>query len=263
MNGLMLHCGAFNVPLDSVLAVETPPPTATRQPIPHARLLEQVREILAANKLETANEAHALTHDGQRYFGLLDIKPDKFSAEQGWVVGLRNSHDASWAAGMVAGSRVFVCDNLCFSGEVSFGRKHTRYVERDLPGLISAAVGKLGTLWRGQDERIEAYKACELSDRDAHDLIVRAVDTTAVQPSQIIPLLKEWRKPQHEEFEPRNAWSLFNCVTEIQKGTAIWKRPRAGYALHGLLDNYAGLAPIITQIENGNLGEEVLLEVAL
>jgi hypothetical protein len=33
------------------------------------------------------------------------------------VLGLRNSHDKRFPAGLVGGSAVFVCDNLAFSGE--------------------------------------------------------------------------------------------------------------------------------------------------
>ena len=54
-------------------------------------------------------------------------------------------------------------------------------------------------------------------------------------------VLGEWRKPPHEEFRPRNAWSLFNAFTEAQKGlnpNALIARTQA---LHGLFDGLVGL----------------------
>ena len=60
-----------------------------------------------------------------------------------WVLGLRNSHDKTFPTGIVAGASVFVCDNLSFSGEVKFARKHTRFIMRDLPMLTGRAVGLL------------------------------------------------------------------------------------------------------------------------
>ena len=42
--------------------------------------------------------------------------------------------------GMVAVAAVFVCDNLSFSGEVQFGRKHTSFIARDLPELIGQSI---------------------------------------------------------------------------------------------------------------------------
>jgi hypothetical protein len=59
-------------------------------------------------------------------------------------VGLRNSHDRGYPAGLVAGTGVFICENLSFCGEVEIGRKHTRFAVRDLNHLTARAVGQLG-----------------------------------------------------------------------------------------------------------------------
>ena len=39
---------------------------------------------------------------------------------------------------------------------------------------------------------------------------------------QVPKVLTDWRTPRHEAFEPRTAWSLFNCFTEIMKGLSIF-----------------------------------------
>jgi len=64
-----------------------------------------------------------------------------------WVLGLRNSHDKTFPAGITAGASVSVCDNLSFSGEVKLARKHTTHITRDLPRLVQSAVGKLMDRW--------------------------------------------------------------------------------------------------------------------
>ena len=56
------------------------------------------------------------------------------------VIGLRNSHDKVISAGVACGSGVFVCDNLCFSGEVKLARKHTANILTDLPHLVRGIV---------------------------------------------------------------------------------------------------------------------------
>ena len=30
-------------------------------------------------------------------------------------------------------------------------------------------------------------------------------------------LIKEWREPRYEAFQPRTAWSLLNCYTTVLK----------------------------------------------
>lgn len=44
------------------------------------------------------------------------------------VLGLRNSPDKMFPAGIVAGASVFVCDNLSFSGVINLARKHPRFI---------------------------------------------------------------------------------------------------------------------------------------
>ena len=71
-----------------------------------------------------------------------------------------------------------------------------------------------------QDERIGGYKLTDLEDRTAHDLVVRAFDVGVCCNRHIPQVLHEWRQPRHEEFQPRNVWSLFNAFTETLKGRA-------------------------------------------
>lgn len=239
---LILHCGASAVELDQVAEIKTPASTRSWAPIPHHQLITTVQRTLAATNLKIGSQAHSLTHDGSRYFGLMEIiQKRKANPDYTWVLGLRNSHDKTFPAGIVAGASVFVCDNLSFSGEVKFARKHTRFINRDLPQLVSRAVGMLHEKWNQQDQRIEAYKAHQLTSITAHDLIVRSVDVGVCANSYIPDVLREWREPRHETFQPRNVWTLFNAFTEALKQGSLADLPKRTLALHGLLDVAVGL----------------------
>lgn len=238
---LLLHCGARAAERHQIIDVPTPRPTESWTPIPHIELVNHVESTIRSNGLTVGTQAHSLTHDGMRYFGLMEIQRRVSDQDYCWVLGLRNSHDKTFPAGIVAGSSVFCCDNLAFSGEVKLARKHTRFILRDLPQLVQGAVGKLMERWHHQDSRIASYKLTDLDDRTAHDLVVRALDV-GVCPNRHIPLvLHEWRMPRHEAFLPRNVWSLFNAFTETLKGN-LTELPRRTEALHGLLDNHVGLS---------------------
>lgn len=237
---LLLHCGGRAVERQAVQRIPTPRATETWMPIPHLDLVAQVERTLKSNGLFIGTQAHSLSHGGMRYFGLMEIQHSENATDYCWVLGLRNSHDKTFPAGITAGASVFVCDNLSFSGEVKLARKHTVHIARDLPGLVQTAVGKLMNRWHHQDARLSAYKCAEIEDRAAHDLIVRATDV-GVCPNKLIPrVLQEWREPSHDAFEPRNAWSLFNAFTEALKGNLV-ELPRRTEALHGLLDTHVGL----------------------
>src|SRR5215831_7040700 len=237
---LTLHCGAAKVERSEVETVPTPEPTDTWTPIPHLALIERVEETLKANGLSIVRQVHSMTRGGLRYFGLMQIQNGASHDDHSWVLGARNSHDKMFSAGLVAGLGVFICDNLSFSGEVRFDRKHTSRILHDLPGLVQRAVGRLVEHWHDQDARLEAYKGAELTSPQVNDILIRALDTKTCTPLQLPKVLHEWRKPQHPEFEPRTAWSLFNSFTEVFKGT-LTVLPARTQRLHGLLDNYVGL----------------------
>ncbi len=237
---LCLHCGANEVTRAEVQSTETPRATDTWQPIPHIELIEQVEEALTFNHLQIGNVSHSLSREGARYFGLMEIRSQQLREDDyAYVLGIRNSHDKTFPAGLVVGASVFVCDNLSFSGEIRVTRKHTRFIRRDLVTLVQGSIGKLMTAWQQQDQRIERYKEHDLTDEQVHDIVIRSVDV-GVLPNRILPdLLKEWREPSHEEFNDRNAWSLFNSYTEVLKGN-LAELPRRTERLHGLLDSEIG-----------------------
>jgi hypothetical protein len=240
---LAIHGGSHTmVSVEELAKVETPEAEKTWFPIPHARLLESVKKTVEKSGLHVVTEAHAIAKEGLRYFGLLQLANGKNPDDYSLVVGLRNSHDKSIVAGLAVGAGVHVCDNLSFSSEIVIDRKHTRFIDRDLPTLIESAVGRLGDARRHQDDRIAAYKRTEITDGQAHDLVIQALDARIVPVTRIPEILKEWREPRHPEFrESRNAWRLMNGFTEVLKESSLFQRPVATQALHGLLDTVSGL----------------------
>jgi hypothetical protein len=241
---LMLHCGANAVELGQVLDAPTPERTGTWVPIPHATLLAGVRGSLERSGLAVVAESHGLSHDGNRYFGLLQIagKDGAEDGDFGLIAGVRNSHDKTFPAGLCLGAQVFVCDNLSFSGEVRLSRRHTAHIERDLPLLVDRAVGLLGGLRRTQEERFAAYRNSEIPDGRAHDLLVQTIDAQALPVTRLPAVLKEWREPSHPEFREggKTLWRLFNSLTEVLKGS-LDQLPRRTQAVHGIFDAACGL----------------------
>ncbi len=238
---LILHCGAHAVPRTELSKSPTPPATPTWSPIPHLVLLDFVEQALRAGGLRISGEAHGLSHEGDRYFGLLEVQADTPRPDSARVVGLRNSHDQRFSAGLVAGCGVMVCDNLSFSGEVKLSRKHTSGLLEDLPVLIPEAVNRLKKFWNAHEDRVRIYRGYALDQGLAHDLIIRAVDAGVCSNRLIPSVLEEWRHPRHQEFEPRTAWSLFNGFTEVLKGN-VFELPRRTDRLHHLFDSEVGFS---------------------
>lgn len=239
MNGLILHCGANRIDEQQMRSTPTPQATKSWCPIPHATLFDTVSNALMTGGAIVGSVEHSLTKGGNRYFALANISHPN-DTDYSLAVAIRNSHDKSFPAGLALGNRVFVCDNLSFSGEVAISRKHTTFINRDLVRLVATAVGRLAQKRQEMDQRVLTYKGTELEDRDVSHTIVHALRANVLTTRQIEPVLAEYAKPQHEEFGPRTLWSLFNSVTEVLKtlenaDTLLQRTQR----LYGVCDTFA------------------------
>ena len=79
-----------------------------------------------------------------------------------------------------------------------------------------------------------AYRTRRITNPKAHDVVIKAVDCRAITPSQVPEVLHQWRTPDHADFQPRNAWSLFNACTEVSKGITPHTVVNRSQALHEL-----------------------------
>jgi len=250
MKGLMVDTGAGKIDRQSLSGIPTPSRTETWVPIAHYRLLEEVERGLQTTGMQIVAEKHAIARAGDRYFGVLHIANGGTDDDYGTVVGLRNSHDKSFVAGLACGSHVFVCSNLAFWGDVVISRKHTVHIERDLPQLIIAALGRLAAMQQVQENRIAAYKETAFTDKDAHDLLIRAIDVGVIAASRLPRVLNCWRgdgEPEWGEeinaaFQAGRAWRLFNAFTFILKGVTIFSLAQRTQGLHVLMDRAVGLS---------------------
>jgi len=161
--------------------------------------------------------------------------PNREASDRGCVVGIRNSHDKTFPAGLCAGDAPFVCDNLIFTNTIKLARRHTRNILNDLNFTINRAIGKLFNFWHGQDSRINAYKSHEIGNSQANDLIIEACKAGALPKSKIMDVVNEWESSDHPEFWDRNVNSLYNAFTEIYKGNLV-ALPNRSDALHSILD---------------------------
>src|SRR5947208_12287618 len=88
-------------------------------------------------------------------------------------IGLRNSNDKTMRLALTAGYRVFVCDNMAFSGDFTpLLHKHTRNLE--LIDSISVAVDRIQRGFDPLRKRIDTMRERMLTDNDARLHIYRA-----------------------------------------------------------------------------------------
>ena len=250
---LMLHSGAESISRSDIRDLPVPEPDGTYYPVANDTLLTLVEGSIAAGGMSIRHQQHGYDPRRQRYFGILELECPKVCGPHGddgaslmedsfgLLLGIRNSADKSCSAQLVMGSRVFVCDNMSFAGEVKISRRHTRHIARDLGACVHRATSALIDSRRDQVDRFAQYAATRLEQRDACHLVVEAARSRAITVTKMMDVVEQWDRPAHEDFAPRNAWSLYNAFTEIYKTMGARQTLRRSQTLNGIMDAYCGV----------------------
>ncbi len=214
MNHLMLSCGSERVSRDVLRWVATPKETDTWKPVPHYDVAELVTSVAEKRGYQIVSEEYGLNPSGSKMFGVLRFHPEGHP-EFSRALGVRNSHDKSFALGLTVGLNVIVCSNLAFGGETTITRRHTSGI--DIDQLVPQAFGNLEQQFIRLEMNVGLLKSKPVSLNEARIIAVRAAEHDVIPSSDIVPVLKEFQEPCHEEFSDRNRWSLYNCFTEVAK----------------------------------------------
>lgn len=129
MTNLMAHTDTKRASEASVMAVVEPDFTDTWHPISHAKVITALDNSIGKMGIETRQREYSMSADGLKMFGVWDL--DTGDDDGCYSLGVRNGMDKSMAVGMTAGNKVFVCDNMCFSGDYIAFRKHTSGLNMD------------------------------------------------------------------------------------------------------------------------------------
>jgi hypothetical protein len=239
LNGtLMVHTGGRHRTREELATLPTPPATDTWKPVPHYELVESLIEGLTAHGITVKREEYATSgRDDARLFGVLDLViPDVAVPDFGMSLGIRGSNDRSLAIQATAGARVFVCDNLAFSGDsgtVVLKKEHTTGLDlrKVVPPAIDLYLEKAGAFVLD----IEQMKNMELTDTEAKSLIFdafafeRPVMNRRMLPEVAHTYFRDER--QREWFPDRTLWSLNNAFTQAVKGLPVNPQNAANIAI--------------------------------
>lgn len=216
---------------------ETNLPTATFRPIKHIELVDTITKSIGLMNMKIAGEQFAIRRDGEMLFGVMKIE-HMVRKEFVLALGFRHANNKTMSIQMVAGASVFVCDNLCFRGDsIVLKQKHSTGF--NLIDQITHGMSR----WQQHTEalvmEIEAMRQRGLAVNEAKALILDAFVQKEIMPVRFLPdVVKQWNEPIHEDFAPRNLWSLHNAFTEVQKQMPVSTRFAASQDLGHLFTDY-------------------------
>jgi len=239
MESTFIHSKSDVVTRTDLLDVpDTKPMGRFHKPVHHYDLINKVESGLWVWGFRIDREEFALSKDMSKLFGVLGLercRPGKLSStathhisggvDTGLSMGIRSANDQSFSIQMIVGLRVFVCDNLCFSGDVlALSRKHTTKVnlEQEIENGLQLYFSQEKALRNG----VERLENTPLPMYLAKELMYDAFVNDVLPARFLKPVDKAYFRPNDSwtDCHPNTSWGLHNAMTRAIKDEPIRSR---------------------------------------
>src|ERR1700676_1141216 len=152
---LLAHCGSSKITREELKVIPAPPASPPHQPLPHFAIGGALVETLSFRQISVVREEYAVSGDGMKMFGVLDLETTFDGCR--FSIGVRNSNDKSMRLGLTVGYRVFVCDNMAFQGDftpvLAKNPKGATFVN-----ILSIGVDRMQRNFEPMRKQVEAWK---------------------------------------------------------------------------------------------------------
>jgi len=213
---LMVHTGGSKLTRAALAEILPPQPTDTFKPIAHNELVTSLIESLAFRQISIIRDEYAVSEDGMKLFGLLELASGFDGAR--FALGVRNANDKSMRLALTVGYRVFVCDNMAFYGDFTpVLAKHSKHF--NLQDALAIGIDRMQRNFEPMQKQVEDWKGFHLSDAAAKLIIYHAFIEDALDaPKHLARRVNDlYFNPTHDAFNPRTFWSLSNAFTSAFK----------------------------------------------
>lgn len=209
---LLAHTGTELVTRDQLAEILPPEATATHKPIAHRTLVDSILESLSFRHIAVVKEEYAVSSDGMKLFGCLDLETmgDGFR----FALGLRNANDKSMRLGLVVGVRILVCDNMAFSGDFEpVLAKHSKHF--NLNDALAIGMEAMQRNFKPMADQITTWRGAQITDGQARETIYKAfIEDQLDAPKHLARIVhREYFEPAIPDFTPRTKFSLQNAFT--------------------------------------------------
>jgi hypothetical protein len=232
---LIMHGSGYEATEEEVRAVKPPAFTNTWHPVSHGYLCDLAEVMADKVGLSVKRKSFGLDNVGLRMFGVYDfasVEGNDLDQVLTMSLGIRHSIDKTLSAAFCLGSRVFVCDNMAFSGERVMVKKHTGNIEDLLPGMVENAMVEFKNDFLTKDLQLfKKWKKTEVGIHQATDFIVRAAIGGSIPKNAIIEVRSIFEHPPHPEFRDPTVWALFNAFSQYAKKRDINPNDASEYSI--------------------------------
>lgn len=224
--------GSNRVTEAEVFNVPAVPFTKTFHPVHHRDIILAIQDAIGVMGMEIVKSEYVLDQCGQRMFGVYDLS--RGSSELCWSLGIRNSMNKSMSLGITAGTKVFVCNNLCFSGDFLAFRRHTSGLDiDDLAFLAYRSMRQMIPLLKAFQGWHEGLKKYSLQEPDLKILLVEILTNNVIPASKF----HQFNDLYTNVYDP-SLWGFHEAATDVLKGSNLLTLPKKNKILNQVIDNY-------------------------
>jgi len=237
MANVIEHGNGKRVPEEAVRKVKEPKFTETWHPVSHAKVLDALQVAVKDQGLIVKGSSYSLAAEGQNMFGTWSLDNGDADAKIGWELGFRNSVRKSYAIGVTAGTNVFVCSNLMFSGEFLEFRRHTKQVDMDELKLVAGrAIGMLVEKIKYQVAWQEYLRDFPLKEQEYKIMTFNAMREGVFSPSNFNSFVKCWQ--EEVALEESSLYTFHGAVTRLYRDRGLFQIAEQTGILKGFADDY-------------------------
>ena len=224
----------------TVLTVPEVEGTETWVPVHHGVFIDNLNLALESEGLSVVNKDYSQNSNGMRMFGVWQLQA--YDNRMAFALGLRNAMDKSMALGITAGTRVFVCDNLTFSGDFIQFRRHTKHIFAELFTLCREAVAGLTSNLIEFAKWHDSMRSFYLSRQSAQLLTFKAIENNIIAPSRFRKFHGLYFDEKASYGTKNDLWSWHEAVTELMRDSNLFTVQQRNAGLNRIcqyyIDNY-------------------------
>lgn len=204
----------YRVPSAELFSTRLPKETRTYKPVSHKELSDVTLEAIHASGFKLGVQEYRSGREGNvanARYTIMDVADSEMQLEIGW----QNSYDKTLSLKFAIGTRIFICENGCVSGDLgAFKKKHMGEIKEFAPEQIMIAIKDAGETFRKIQEQREALKNIEIDKRIQSELIGRMfIEQDIINNSQLNIIKGELKTPTFDYKCPNTLWELYQHTT--------------------------------------------------
>jgi len=232
----------YRMDKQQIINAEVPQETRTYKPITNQQLIELTLESIHQAGFELANEEYSGAMNGQisnSRYAIKNVADSEMQLQIGW----QNSYNKSLSLKFAIGTRIFICQNGCVSGDFgAFKKKHQGTVQTFTPSAITEYIKRAGDVFQQIQKDRDQMKQLEMTKRTSAELIGRMfLEDEIIQSTQLNVIKREMANPSFDYGAPGSMWELYNHTTLALKEIhpSLWMQSHM--KAHSFFVNEGGL----------------------